>query len=339
MRKISLYLVFIFIITSCDNKEELTSKTKSLNNPMQLYIINGSIEYYSEITDGSKPKPPIFVYDIPDKTEEANNLTSKSEENSVSINFASGVGSSTKSGCTVKRYNNGNSYYTDAGVFGSIPYAYPYPETKSYLIRGYGSPHLNPSYGSLVLTASNKGRKSIGRTGEVWHDNNQSGSAISIEYNFKANVTYEISIKVSFYDNRFSIDKAYSDGRPTIFMQLKDDGIIEILNDRHQQDPCESKGINSVIGYGNSHINNTRSYTLDGQSLAVVQKTLVFKFSTTEEKKALLISLHPSTSIPGYGAPISTNDYSMTMPLINIVEKPFDSSLNVNFPEPTPGRR
>lgn len=339
MRKFSFYLMLTFIITSCDSKEELTTKSQALNNPMQLYIINGDIEYYSEITDGSKPKPPIFVYDIPDKTEEINNLTSKTSEQSVIINFGTGVGSSTKSGCTVKRYNNGNSYYTDAGVFGSIPYAYPHPnETTSYLVRGYGIPHLNPYYGSLVLFTSNKEKKTFSRDGIIWYDNDQSGSAISIEYPFKANITYEISIKVVFYDNKRLVDNVYSNGYPTIYVQLKNDGTIEIPNIRTQtQDPCSREGINSISGYVSDYLNYTRSYTLD--SRAVIQRTLNFKFSPTEEKKALMISLHPALSNSGYEAQIQTNNYTMTLPSITITEKPFDPSLNVNIPEPTPGRR
>ncbi|WP_337964817.1 hypothetical protein [uncultured Flavobacterium sp.] len=331
MRKISYYLLLIFIITSCDSKEDLSSKKQALNNPMQLYIINGDIEYYSEITDGSKPKKPIFVYDIPEKTNEVTNLTSKTSEQSVTLKFDYGIGGSTKSGCTVKRYNNGNSYFTDDGVYGSIPY-----DKNGYLIRGFGTTHHNIYYNSLVLFASNQEEKSTDRTGKIWHDNNNNGSAISIEYPFKASVTYEISLKVTFYDNKRLINNAYSDGYPTIFAQLKDDGVIV----PDEKKSCGKNGINNIYGYVMSGydsylVNYTRSYTLD--SRAVIQRTINFKFSPTEKKNALVISLHPFTSTPGYGTPISTNDYTMTLPLINISEKPFDPSLNVEIK--TPPRR
>lgn len=328
MRKIPFYLFLIFIITSCDNEEKLSSEIQALNNPTQTYIINGDIEYTSEITNGLKPQKPIFIYDTPNKTEERNNLTLKTSEHSVSINFGSGIGNPTNSGCKVKRYNNGNSYYTDAGVFGSIPYAYPYPETKSYLVRGYGLPHLNLYYGSLVLFVSNKGKKANTRQGQIYQ-NDPSGSAISIEYPFKPNITYEISIKVTFHDNRYLIDKVFSSGYPTLYVQLKNDGIIQIPNIRTQsQDPCDKNGLNSVdYPRAHDHANYTRSYTLDSRN--VTQRVLTFKFSPTEEKKALLISLHPATSPSSIETPILTNNYTMTMPLINIIERPFDSSINV----------
>jgi hypothetical protein len=123
MRKISFYLMLTFIITtSCDSKEDMTSKIQAINNPMQLYIINGDIEYYSEITDGSKPKKPIFVYDIPDKTNEANNSTSKTSEQSTFLNFKYGIYNRTKSGCTITRYMDyRETYESDYGVYVQIP--------------------------------------------------------------------------------------------------------------------------------------------------------------------------------------------------------------------------
>lgn len=335
MRKISFYLILTFIITSCDSKEDSTLKSMALNNPMQLYIINGDIEYYSEITDGSKPKPPIFVYDIPNKTENATNATAKTSGQSTSIDFGYGIGNSTKSGCTVKVYNNGNSYYTDAGVFGPNPYSYPYPETKSYAVRGYGQPHLNNYYGALILFVSNKGQKE-NRSRGIWHDNTPNGSAISIEYPFKANVSYDITIKATFYDNRYSIDKVHSSGYPTLYVQLKNDGIITGENLRNEtSDPCDRNGtivVNNRYTYNDP--NFTRSYTLD--SPAIIQRTLVFKFSPTEEKNALLLSLHPTVGIAGYETPIPTNNYTVTLPLITITEKEFDPSINTPLPNDIP---
>lgn len=325
MRKFSLYLMLTFIITSCDSKEELTSKSQALNNPMQLYIINGYIKYYSEITDGSKPKKPILVYDIPPKTEKVNNLTSKTSQQSVNMNFGYGIADNTKSGCTITRYmQSGKIYETDAGVYGSNPA----PQNDGYLVRGYGVPHQNPYYGALALFVGNRGIKTTNRRG-IYHDNISNGSAISIEYSFKANVTYEISIKATFHDNRKSIDNTYSSGYPTLFVQLKDNGIISARSHRTQtQDPCDREGVIDLDEYANQ--NYTRSYTHDSRIEA--QKNLVFNFSPTEEKKALLISLHPTIGIPGYETPIPTNSYTMILPLITITEKPFDPSLNVVIP-------
>lgn len=318
-----------FIIASCDSKEELTTKSQALNNPMQLYIINGDIEYYSEITDGSKPKPPILVYDIPDKTEVVNNVTSKTSEQSVTMNFNYGVAASTKSGCTVTRYmQSGKAYETDAGVYGP----YPAPQNNGYLVRGYGVPNQNPSYGALALFVGNRGFATQDRRG-VLHDNQQNGSAISIEYPFKANITYEISMTATFRDSRYLVDKQYSNGYPTMFVQLKNDGIISARSYRTQtEDPCDRDGIVSLDDYANDYQNYTRSYTLDSKG-EYVQKTLVFKFSPTQEKKALLISLRPTIGRAGYGASIPTNSHVIIIPSINIIEKAFDPAINVAIPE------
>lgn len=333
MRKIYFYLLATFIITGCDSMEESSSKSQSTKNPTQTYIINGDIVYEAEITDGSKPKKPIFIYDIPEKKNNSNKLTYKTTGESVLLNFNYGIVDYTKSGCTIKRYNDGNSYYTDSGVYGPIPYNY-----DGYLIRGFGTPYHNYYYNSLVLHASNKGMKSTDRTGKIWHDNNNNGSAISIEYPFKENVTYEISIETVFYDNRYIAEKVHSNGYPTLYAQLKDDGII-VSPDINS---CGDNGINNIYGYYmsgyDSYLTNyTRSYTLD--SRAIIQRTLVFKFSPTEKKNALVFSLHPSTSTPGYGAPISTNNYTMALPIVNITEKTFDPSLNIEIKTPDSGDR
>jgi len=328
MRKNYYYLLFIFIIASCDNKEELPSKDQSTNYPQQLYIINGDIEYWSDITDGSKPKDPIFVYDIPkeaDKIDTIQKSTSKTSEQSVSLNFAYGIYDPTNSGCTIKKYNGNKEYYTDAGVYGPNPY----PQANGYLVRGYGRAHQNQYYGSLVLFVDNKGKKSQTRRGII-DENDEGGSAISIEYPFKPNITYEISIKATFYDNRYLVDKKLSNGFPTVFVQLKNDGIITLPHIRnYNQDFCDRKGVISLEA--ENYVNYTRSYKLESQG--AVQRTLVFKFSPTEEKKALLISVHPTTGEAGYGVTIPVNNYTMVMPLVKITEKPFDPSLNVNIPE------
>ncbi|MDR6761613.1 hypothetical protein J2Y38_001822 [Flavobacterium sp. 2755] len=141
MRKFYYYLLFTFIITGCDNKEELPSKSQSSKKPTQTYIINGDIEYISEITDGSKPKKPIFIYDIPNnlnKNQTLRNKTAQNQEKTV-ITFDYGIAGSTKSGCFINRYNNGNSYDTDNGVYGYNPAR----QENGYLVRGAGLPHHN----------------------------------------------------------------------------------------------------------------------------------------------------------------------------------------------------
>ena len=321
MRKISFYLILTFIITSCDSKEDSTLKSKALNNPMQLYIINGDIEYYSEITDGSKPKPPILVYDIPDKTKESTNLTSKTEEQSVTMNFNYGIGGSTKSGCTVKVYNNGNSYFTDAGVYGHVP-----SDDSGYVIRGYGTPHHNFDYHSLIMSTSNKGiKREEQRTGRIINHNLSTISAISIEYPFTANVTYEISVKTFFKDNRKMIDNVQSSGFPTLSAALQNSGILfgGITT-------CENSF--RQIGVTENYIKN---YTLEDNILK--DRIIIFKFSPTEVKNAISFTLTPHTGGRGVDVPIPTNSYTMALRSVTITEKPFDPSINIISERP-PGR-
>lgn len=332
MRKISYYLLLTFIITGCDSKEDLSSKKQSLNNPMQLYIINGDIEHYFEITDGSKLKKPILVYDTLEKTNDINgNIISKTFEQSTFLNFHYGVAASTKSGCTVTRYmESGKTYETDAGVYGPNPA----PQNNGYLVRGYGVPHQNTYYGALVLMAANKGAKRNTERG-VWHENANRGAAISIEYPFKKNITYEIKIKTKFHDNLYSINKIRSSGYPTLYVQLKDDPIITSQNLRNQnQDPCKKEDLNDVGRYG-SIDNYKKSYSPDSNIETI--KDVTFQFSPIDEKKALVLSLHPTIGIEGYGLPIPTNSFTLILLSVTITEKPFDTSLNIpspNIPSP-----
>lgn len=327
-----LFLLLLIFITSCDKNDELPTKTQAQNNPMQLYIINGDIEYYSEITDGSKQKKPIFIYDTPNKTEEINSSTSKVSEESTTLDFRYGDDVSTKSGCTIDRYYRNNFYKTDKGVYGPNPH--PYHRIPSCLIRGFGQPHQNLYYNCLVLFAGNKGYKSRNRRGTI-HRNKQHGSAISIEYLFKPNITYEITLKASFRDNRYLIDKVFSSGYPTVFAQLKDSGIISTERSRYQTpDPCDLDGVIDLDKHANNYPNYTRSYTLDNPSMSM--RSLVFKFSPTEEKKALIVSLHPTIGIEGYGTPIPTNNFTMRLPYVIIKERPFDPSLNIELPPEKP---
>jgi hypothetical protein len=318
MRKFSFYLMLTFVITSCDNKEDLTSKSQALNNPMQLYIINGDIEYYSEITDGSKPKKPILVYDISKKKEDVNNLTSKSEENSVTINFNYGITDYPNSGCTTEKYNGSSGKNYTVGVYG------PNPVNRSgFLVRGYGKPHHNFDYNSLILQASNKGTKrEEQRTGRIINYNLSSISAISIEYPFKPNITYEISVKTFFKDSRKWINNVQSSGFPTLHAALQDSGNlfggITTCEDSYRQ-----------IGVTENYL---KTYTLEDNILK--DRTVIYKFSPTEVKNALSFTLTPHTGGRGVDVPIPTNSYTMQLRSVTITEKPFDPSLNIINPRP-----
>jgi hypothetical protein len=317
MRKKYLYLLMPLVFISCDIKEDEISKSQSITNPTQTYIINGDIEYISEITDGSKPTKAKLVYDIPKnkfKTETTGNITSKVAGQSI-INFNYGIGDPTNSGCTVKKYNNGDSYVTDSGVYGYNPAR----QNDGYLIRGYGVPHHNLYYGSLVLFASNKGRKVTveGRDPKVYNDNLSTISAISIEYPFKSNVTYEISVRVFFKDNRMLIDKVQSTGFPTLNASLENSGILFGGGPSCQND----------LRHSATELNYIKYYTLEDN--IIKERTITYKFSPTQVKKALKFNLLPARGARGTNAKIPTNNYTMAVRTVTITEKPFDPSLNI----------
>lgn len=317
MRKFSFYLMLVFIIASCDSKEELTSKSQLLNNPMQLYIINGDIEYYSEITDGSKPKPPIFVYDIPEKTEEVNNLTSKTEANSVTINFNYGITDYPNSGCTDERYDKYTGKNYTVGVYGPNPV-----NRDGFLVRGYGKPYHNFAYNTLFLQASNKGYTTLTTRGLLLNDNLSKTSAISIEYPFKANVSYDIEVKTYFRDNRYLIDNVHSSGFPSLYAHLRDTGIIA-----EGEAGCKDNLIPIV-----TEQNYIKPYTLD--SPALITRNIIFKFSPLQAKNALIFALNPTQGGRGTDVKIPTNSYTMALYSVKITEKPFDPSLNISTPRP-----
>lgn len=321
MRKIYAYLFLTAAFLSCDNKEELSSKSQT-NNNKQLYIINDDIEYYADITDGSKPKKPIFIYDIPvHQTEISKDITAKTSEQSTILDFNYGMYNYTNSGCTIKRYNGDKEYYTDAGVYG----ANPYPQNNGYLIRGYGKPHHNIQYNSLILKTSNENFQYVNpRYNTILNRNLATTSEMSIEYQFKPNITYEISLLTHFVDNRKLTEKKNSEGFPSLIVELRDSPILSTI-----EQACEND-LQNWLYLANYH----RSYTLENS--IIKDRIITFKFSPTEQKNALIISLIPKlTEDRSKEAPKSS--YTMLLPTITIKELPFDPSLNIS--EDRGGRR
>ena len=318
MRKIYFYLLAPFIITGCDSIEESSSKNQAGKNPTQTYIINGDIVYQAEITDGSKPKEPIFIYDIPEKRIDHKKTTNKSSDGTFVFDFSYGISSNTNSGCDMDIYSSSSgTYYKNYGVYGYNPF--PYNEvTKEYLIRGYGKPYHNYYYNSLILRTSNKNNQYLHpRYGYILNDNIATTSAISIEYQFKPNVTYEISLLTRFVDNRKLTEDKKSEGFPSVIVELRDSPILSTI-----EEACENN-----LRNWSSLLNYKRSYTLEDS--IIKDRIIIFKFSPTEQKNALIITLIPKlTEDRAIEAPYS--NYTMLLPTINIKELPFDSSLNVS---------
>lgn len=253
-------------------------------------------------------------------------IAQKEFYSSVTLHFDYGV-VSLNSGCTKEKLGYDGNFFTYTGVYGPIPQ----PQEEGYMIRGYNKPYHNEYYNSLALHSSNEGRQTISpRTGQLINDNDPRVTAISIEYPFLANTTYEISVQNYFVDVRKNADNVYSDGYPTLTAYLKETPEIPGPN------PCGDSGLTGHWATVDGYIYK-REQTLD--SHALITRTFIYKFSPIENKNALVLILSPSmASEVGAGVSIPTNNYVMLLPLITIAEKPFDPSINV-APPPRGGGR
>lgn len=239
-------------------------------------------------------------------------LTNKASDGTVILDFSYGIAGNTNSGCTVDIYSNSTgTYNTNRGVYGYNPYPL-HPDTNQYLIRGYGKPYHNYYYNSLILQASNN---------SAAYNYRPTCSAISIEYEFKPNVTYEISLETIFNDNRKLTETKHSEGFPTVNVYLNGSPILSSIDKACEKD----------IFLTATPRNYVRSYTLEDNIIKV--RTLQFKFSPTEEKKALIIFLLPKLS-DSRSTAVPINNYTMLLPTVTIKELPFDPSINI-----TGGRR
>lgn len=242
-------------------------------------------------------------------------ITNKSAEGTVVLNFSYGLAGNLNSGCSVDIYSNKSGTYTpNYGTYGYNPYPlYPH----QYLIRGYGKPYHNFYYSCLILRTSNKNIQITSRYNYTYNDNLATMSSMSIEYHFKPNVTYEISLLTHFVDNRKLTESKHSEGFPSLIAELRDSPVLSNI-----EGACE----NNLRNWGYL-VNYHRSYTLEDNTIK--DRNITFKFSPTEQKNALIISLIPKlTEDRTVEAPYS--DYTMLLPTVTIKELPFDPSINVS---------
>lgn len=312
------YLLILLISTSCDNNDGFKSESQSTTSTNQTYIINGEIKYVSEIPDGFKNNSKIKY--IADKFPKLNRKNSSKILGQTIINFNYGITDYPNSGCTDERYDHNSASFYTVGVYGPNPV-----NRDGFLVRGYGRPYHNFYYNTLVLNASNKGRTVLIR-GQNYNDNLSKGSAISIEYNFKANVSYDIEVETYFRDNRYLLDKVYSSGFPTLHAQLKDSGII-IEGDA----ACNNDLVRLATEF-----NYIKSYTLDSQSAII--RTVTFKFSPLQAKNAVVFALQPAQGARAIDAKIPINNFTMGLYSVKINEKTFDPSYNEIPPSRGGGR-
>lgn len=229
---------------------------------------------------------------------------------------------------------NGGCSFTDSGVsagstykstacFGPIPLQF-----FGYTIRGYGKPRTHYSYWNGILMNSGNTPKTVINRGKSLITNDPLSTALSIEFPFQANLTYEIALNFTIRDN-IEYDSAnpsagiaaseYSEGNPTIAVELKD--TPEIPGDS----PCSGR---PVVGMSLSSANYYKSLKLDGTYKHT--KTVKFNFSTTAAKNAFLIYFLPELSENRASDYVPNSWHFGYITKIKITQKPYDPQYYVD---------
>lgn len=153
--------------------------------------------------------------------------------------------------------------------------------------------------------------------------NNPISAAISIEYPFQPNTTYEITINALVNDVITQLEDRYDDIKQseafsTIAVELKESPEIPGV------DPCAKR---PVVGNGLASGNHyKRQKTEKPPTPYYALKTFVFNFSIIEEKKALIIYVLPELGEHPY---IPRSIFNIDIRNIKIVQKPFDPTYYV----------
>lgn len=204
----------------------------------------------------------------------------------------------------------------------------------NYTIRGYGQPRTDLSYKGIQLRTGNRPTNVV-TFGQNYLIDNVYESAISIEFPFLANVTYEINLQTIVEDfiykeqhDRYDQNDDYhglqqSQAFPTVAVELKDTPQISGNN------PCGGRP-----AIGNMFIQ--RNYFKKQKAEITVppsyeQKTFTYNFSTTENKNALIIYFLPERSgmQPNY---VPESSFNLNITNIKITQKPYNPAFYVPAP-------
>jgi hypothetical protein len=269
-------------------------------------------------------------------------VSNKSFDNVVmDLSFEKGI-INEGSGCSFEYMISPNgSTYTSTACYGPNPV-----DQNGYLIRGYGKPMRasamrgNPWRG-VKLEAKNKPKEII-NGGHTELANSERSNAISIEFPFQANVTYEITLSTRLTDyikvikspsglgntpiaDQYDIDK--SEAFPTIDLQLVETPVIP------GNDPCSNTPV--VPSQFLAPPNYTRKQKAEKSTeWAHEEKTFTFYFSTKENKQAMLIKFLPEISNGRNPSYVPESYFWLDIRNIKIVQKPFDASYYIAPPPP-----
>lgn len=223
-------------------------------------------------------------------------------------------------GCSFETGYNIDNIYTSTAAFGPNPITF-----FGYTVRGYGMPRTDGFLWRGIKFEAENIPKTIFSGGQSQLVNNVLENALSIEFPFEANATYEITLKTIIEDgirtekhDQYHLNDDYhkpkqSEAFPTVAVELAD--TPEIIG----SDPCAKRPIlNTRFISANYYKKQKSEVTIPPN---YVQKTFVFNFSTKEIKKALVIYYLPERGSNPY---IPESFFYMFLTGIKVIKKPFD---------------
>lgn len=218
-----------------------------------------------------------------------------------------------------------DGFYVTTRAFGPNPI-----EQYGYQIRGYGRPNKSSAWKGIRLQNSNRPKTISSSRGQTTIINDPTSSAISIEFPFEGNATYQIILTSWFEDSiyetkhnefhldddRYDINK--SEGFPTVGIELSNSPEIKGV------DPCAERPFVQPSGFLNRNYHKEQKIILT-KPLSDL-KELTYNFSITEPKNAMIIYFMPERSENRISDYIPKNVFTMFLYKIKVIKKPFDPS-------------
>ncbi len=248
-------------------------------------------------------------------------LVSKALTTVMDLHIPSGAQAS-NGGCST---STGNSY-------GPNPLYY-----NDYILRGYGKPQRDISWAGIKFQAGNRPKVKTSSNGQTSIDEDPFTNALSIEFPFQANITYEIILETNIQDfiykeqhDTYDQNDDYhgleqSQAFPTVAVELADSPEIRGGN------PCAGRPVVSRFISDRNYYKTQKAIISIPPSYE--EKSFTFNYSTLTPRNALIIYFLPELADPNNLQFIPESSFNMLLKNIKIIEKPFDPSY-ISTPNP-----
>lgn len=239
-------------------------------------------------------------------------------------------------GCSFKTGHSVDNIYTSTAAFGPNPLSF-----FGYTFRGYGKPRTDGfNWKGIRFQAGNRPATVLSSRGQSRLVNDLFENALSIEFPFESNATYEIILDTIIEDfiyteqhDQYDQNDDYhglqqSQAFPTLAVELANTPEI------YGSAPCAGRPVL------NNRFISENYYKTQKVEITVPpsyeKKTFVFNFSTTESKAAFLIYYLPERGSDPY---IPESSFKMNLTGIKIIKKAFDPTYivppKVTTPDPS----